>query len=143
MKSSRFKVANSAQTGKVCAVVPVTVAEPPVSDPSSAKVTTAPKKILGSQGKHVYRVGGFRIPTKNSVRGPKSRCAGRVKDLLRRRAESPVTHFDPTAFEPPIRKPSTRRDRHDSHDFSASRDFQSGRERLETDEDLEDLDDDE
>ena len=77
--------------------------------------------------RHVYRVGGLRIPVKNSVRGPKSRCAGRVKDLLRRRAESPAPlHPDPTVIEPPIRKPPVARRRPDGflpspHGAGASR----------------------
>lgn len=100
---------------------------------------------LGSRaGRHVYRVGGLRIPVKNSVRGPKSRCAGRVKDLLRKRAESPMLpHSDPTVIEPPIRKPPAPRERYASHDFSPSpRGLQPGRGRSETDDDAEDLDDD-
>ena len=56
-------------------------------------------------GKHVYRVGEFRIPVKDSARGLKSRGAERVKDLLRKRAKSPVAgHHDPTVIEPLIRK---------------------------------------
>jgi hypothetical protein len=99
---------------------------------------------IGSHaGKHVYRVGGLRIPTKNSVRGPKSRCAGRVKDLLRKRAESPMPPYsDPTVIEPPIRKPPAPRERHALHDFSSSpRGLMPGRGRFEPEDDAEDLDD--
>jgi hypothetical protein len=71
-------------------------------------------------GRHVYRVGGLRIPVKDSVRGTGSRCAGRVRDLLKRRAEAPVAgRCDPTAIEPPIRKPPAPRDRPASHDLSS------------------------
>ena len=114
-----------------------------VSPPAGDK--TGSGMSLGSHvGRHVYRVGGLRIPTKNSVRGPKSRCAGRVKDLLRKRAESPMPPYsDPTAIEPPIRKPPTPRERHASNDFSSSpRGLMPGRGRFEPDDDAEDLDDD-
>lgn len=92
--------------------------------------------------KHVYRVGGLRIPVKNSVRG--TRGVGRVKDLLRRRAEAPVArHFDPTEIEPPIRTPRVLRERSISRDFSPSpHGLGPGRERTETDDDAEELDED-
>ena len=95
-------------------------------------------------GKHVYRVGGLRIPVRNSVRGPRSRCAGRVKDLLRKRAEAPVSgHFDPTVIEPPIRKPPVLRERSVSRDFSPSpHGLGPGRGRTEIDDDAEELDED-
>ena len=95
--------------------------------------------------RHVYRVGGFRIPVASSdlVRGPRSRCARKVKDLLRRRAEIPLsTHSDPTVMEPPIRKPPVSRDRPPFRGLlSPSPGFHPGRGRIEPDDD-EDLDDD-
>ena len=148
MKSVGSKDVNTARTGKAGKPgVPgaVTgVADPVDSVPSSEEGKAASKESMGSHaGRHVYRVGGFRIPVKNSVRGPKSRCAGRVKDLLRRRAEAPVSPYhDPTVIEPPIRKPPVPRERHAPHDFSSSRGFPPGRGRSEPDDDAEDLDDD-
>ena len=149
MKSVGSKDANPARAGKsrkpgVPGAV-TGVADPVNSVPSSEEGKAAPKESMGSHaGRHVYRVGGFRIPVKNSVRGPKSRCAGRVKDLLRRRAEAPVsTYHDPTAIEPPIRKPPVPRDRHALHGFfSSPRGLPPGRGRSEPDDDAEDLDDD-
>jgi hypothetical protein len=93
-------------------------------------------------GRRVYRVGGFRIPVKNSLRGPKSRCAGRVKDLLRRRADVPVgRHVDPTEFEPPIRKPPVSGERSISRFFGPSPGAaRSGQGRFEAEDDVEDPD---
>ena len=81
------------------AVVPPGAAPPivPPADPPSRRL------------RHVYRVGGFRVPAAGTelVRGPRSRVARRVKELLRRRAEAPVAPSpDPTVYEPPIREPS-------------------------------------
>ena len=58
---------------------------------------------------------------KDSVRGLKNQCAGRVKDFLRKRAEVGVARNpDPTVFEPPIRKPPVPRERPAPRDFSSS-----------------------
>ena len=115
----------------------------PAVSPSAVDSPVAKKAAGAHAGNHVYRVGGLRIPVRNSVRGPKSRSAGRVKDLLRRRAAPVPMHSDPTVFEPPIRKPSSPRGSHASHDFSPQRDLQLGRGRFENDDDVEALDDDE
>lgn len=94
--------------------------------------------------KHVYRVGELRVPAASSelVRGPRSRSARKVKDLLRRRAEAPVgRHQDPTEFEPPIRKPLVSRERSSPRFFSPSSNGAShGREMI--DYDVEDPGDD-
>ena len=149
MRSGEFKDASPARTGKIRdagssgggKTAGVSVSSSPV--PGTGKVE-AQAGMDSHVGRHVYRVGGFRIPVKNSVRGPRSRCAGRVKDLLRKRAEAPVSPYHaPTAIEPPIRKPPVPRERHASHDFSSSpRGLLPGRGRFEPDDDAEDLDDD-
>jgi hypothetical protein len=93
-------------------------------------------------GRHVYRVGGLRIPVKDPVRGAKDQSVARARDFLRKRAGSPVVgHLDPTVIEPPIRKPPAPRERPAFRDFSSSTlGRQPGRGRLEPDDD-EDLDD--
>jgi hypothetical protein len=78
---------------------------PPEAVPPIVPSVDPPSRRL----RHVYRVGGFRVPAAGTelVRGPRSRVARRVKDLLRRRAEAPVAHSpDPSVYEPPIREPS-------------------------------------
>ena len=118
-------------------------ADLPISSPSIVGTRSEPGN--GPHiGKHVYRVGGFRIPVRNSVRGPKSRCAGRVKDLLKKRAEaSEAQHRDPTEFEPPIRVRSLSSNRYAPRDSLTSlAGPRPGRERSEPDDNVEDLDDD-
>jgi hypothetical protein len=116
-------------------------ADLPIPSPSAAGAVPETGNGLHA-GRHVYRVGGFRIPAKNSLRGPKNRSAGRVRDLLKRRAESPEPqHRDPTEFEPPIRERTPLSDRHTPRDLllAGSR---PGRGRSEPDDEAEDLDDD-
>jgi hypothetical protein len=125
------------------------LASPTVSAPVPGKAEDGSCLADGSaragmqSGRHVYTVGGIRISVKNSGREPRTRCAGRVKDFLRKRAESPsVGHLDPTVIEPPIRKPPIPRERPGSRDFSSlPHGRQSDRGGSEPDDDDEDLDD--
>ena len=116
-----------------------------MATPAVSPVSPSEGRASGGStvGRHVYRVGGLRIPVKNSVRGPKSRCAGRVKDLLRRRAEAPVAgRCDPTAIEPPARKPPAPRDRPAFRGFvSPSHSLRPSREKAEADDAEVDFDD--
>ena len=153
MRSGGFKDAGPARTRKSRAPSDLDGDKPPVksaiSVPAQGKAGDGSCLADGSAGagmhagRHVYRVGGIRISVKDSVREPKNRCAGRVRDFLRKRAESPsVGQLDPTVIEPPIRKPPAPRERPSFHDFSSPpHGRQSGRGRFEPDDDDEDLDD--
>jgi hypothetical protein len=134
MKSAVPKDANPARAGGVRKPGVSSVA--PTAE-GRHEPSPEPKEV-----RHVYRVGDLKISVKNSVRGPKSRCAGRVKDLLRRRAEHPIPpHSDPTEIEPPIRKPPLHRERVVRPDFlPPSRGLSPGRERFEPEADVEDFD---
>ena len=154
MRSGGSKDANPARTKRSRAVSDLNgdkpLVKPMISVPAQGKVGSGSCLADGSAGagthagRHVYTVGGIRISVKDSVRGLKNRCAGRVKDFLRKRAESPAAgHLDPTVIEPPIRKPPAPRERPAFRDFSSSpHGRQSGRGRVEPDDDDdEDLDD--
>jgi hypothetical protein len=154
MRSGGSKDANPARTKRSRAASDLDGGKPPVkptiSIPAQGRTGDGSCPADGSAGagthagRHVYTVGGIRISVKGSVRGLENRCAGRVKDFLRKRAESPsVGHLDPTVIEPPIRKPPAPSERTAFHDFSSPpHGRQSGRGRFEPDDDDdEDLDD--
>ena len=144
MRTVGHKDAIPSRTGKSRGGASLGSPEPIVSIPEPGHDGEEGRPAGGRAGRHVYRVGGFRIPSKDSVRVPKNRCAGRVKDLLRKRAEAPVSrHLDPTEIEPPMRKPPVPRGiRPAIRDFSSSpAGLNPGRGRSEPDDDAEDLDD--
>ena len=93
--------------------------------------------------KHVYRVGGLRIPVKNSVRG--TRGVGRVKDLC---GGGPGPGGQTFPSDGDLRASNRGRlvclrERSISRDFSPSpHGLGPGRERTETDDDAEELDED-
>lgn len=66
----------------------------------------APPPLVVRERRHVYRVGGLRIPVQNPdlIQSPRSRFARKYKEILRKtaKAKKPEERFDPDSIEPPI-----------------------------------------